>query len=95
MNKTLKCSAVSFIIAGFVGLTACGSGGSSGGGISGGSVTTSGVITGFGSVFVDGVEFETNTSSYSLDDGDDGPGHYRHQAGRCRERSGSQRIFLG
>ena len=51
-----------------------GGGGTSlaGGGI-GGTGITSGTITGFGSVFVNGVEFETDGSSFSLDDGEDGP----------------------
>jgi hypothetical protein len=77
MNGKLKITAVSLAIASIIGLTACGGGG--GGSDSTGSSTgtsgntiTSGVVTGFGSVFVDGVEFETDSSSFSLDDGDDG-----------------------
>lgn len=70
MNKTLKYSALSITIAGILGLTACGGGG--GGSSSGaGSITTSGMITGFGSVYVNGVEYETDGSDFSLDDGDD------------------------
>jgi len=77
MNEMLKITAVSLAIAAVIGLTACGGGG--GGSDSTGSNTTTsgsssttGVITGFGSVFVDGVEFETDDSRFSLDDGDDG-----------------------
>jgi hypothetical protein len=76
MNEKLKISAISLAIAGVIGLTACGGGGSSdtgSGTITSGTTITSGVVTGFGSVFVDGVEFETDASSFSLDDGEDGP----------------------
>lgn len=45
-------------------MSGCGGGGSS----STGSSTYSGTITGFGSVFVNGIEFETQSSSISLDD---------------------------
>ena len=71
MNEILKISTVSLAIAAVIGLTACGGGG--GGSDSttsspatSGNTITSGVITGFGSVFVDGVEFETANSSFSL-----------------------------
>ena len=77
MNEKLKITAVSLTIASLTGLTACGGGGGSDstGSSTGtpGNTITSGVVTGFGSVFVDGVEFETDSSSFSLDDGDDGP----------------------
>ena len=78
MNKQLKITAIALAITSITGLTACGggSGGSdstnSSTGTSGNTIT-SGVVTGFGSIFVDGVEFETDSSSFSLDDGDDGP----------------------
>ena len=72
MKEIMKISAVSVAIAGIIGLTGCGGGG--GGGSSAGSgLTTTGIVTGFGSVYVNGVEFETDGSSFSLDDGDDGP----------------------
>ena len=75
MNDNLKITAVSLAIASIIGLTACGGGGgdsdSTGTSTPSNSIT-SGVVTGFGSVFVDGVEFETDSSSFSLDDGDDG-----------------------
>ncbi|HID81875.1 MAG TPA: hypothetical protein EYH06_08730 [Chromatiales bacterium] len=51
-------------------LTACGGGGG-GGGIGGTGITrttTSGVITGFGSIFVNGIEFETGSASITVDD---------------------------
>ena len=59
---TSLASAVTVVL----GLTACGGGG---GGGSASAVGTSsvGVITGFGSVFVNGVEFETSTSSIVID----------------------------
>ena len=78
MNITLKITALSLAMAGVIGLSGCGGGGdgadTSGSGTATPTTsTTSGVISGFGSVFVDGVEFETNDSSFSLDDGEDGP----------------------
>jgi hypothetical protein len=75
MNRILKQSVLSVAIIGIIGMAGCGGGGSSGGGGgAGSSQLTSGAITGFGSVFVDGVEFETDGgTTYSLDDGDDGP----------------------
>ena len=50
------------------GLAACGGG--SGDTAGGGSITTVGTVTGFGSVFVNGVKYETDGSSYSVDDDD-------------------------
>ena len=54
-------------------LAGCGSGGGGGGGSFagggiGGTGVTSGTVTGFGSVFVNGVEFETDSSSFDVDD---------------------------
>lgn len=50
----------------------CGGGGGGGGSLAGGGIggtgITSGTITGFGSVFVNGVEFETDGSSFDVDD---------------------------
>lgn len=69
-QMSLIASAVAIALA----LSACGGGG---GGSSTGTATTSsttvGTVTGFGSVFVNGVEFETDTSTVSMDDanGDD------------------------
>ena len=51
-------------------LFACGGGGGGGlvSGIGGTGITASGTITGFGSIFVNGVEFETGTADVTLDD---------------------------
>ncbi|WP_297528193.1 DUF5666 domain-containing protein [Thiohalobacter sp.] len=50
-------------------LAACsGGGGSSLSGIGGTGVTTVGTITGFGSIFVNGVEYETTSTSFEVDD---------------------------
>lgn len=52
-------------------LVSCGGGDSSvadSGGIGGTGITSVGSITGFGSIFVNGVEFETGSSSVSVDD---------------------------
>ncbi|NNG13143.1 MAG: hypothetical protein HKM88_07835, partial [Halobacteria archaeon] len=50
----------------------CGGGSSSlaGGGIGGTGITAFGTITGFGSVFVNGIEFETSGSLFDVDDDD-------------------------
>jgi len=50
-------------------LLGCGGGGGGGlvSGIGGTGITASGTITGFGSIFVNGVEFETGTASVTLD----------------------------
>ena len=67
MKKSLLYSAVA--TATVIGITACSSGsGSDVAGIGGSGVTSSGTITGFGSIFVNGVEFDTSSSSFSVDD---------------------------
>ncbi|VAW48660.1 hypothetical protein MNBD_GAMMA03-1378 [hydrothermal vent metagenome] len=52
-------------------LTACGGDGSNSGGstagIGGSGITTSGTITGFGSVFVNGIKFETTNSEFNIE----------------------------
>ena len=52
-----------------LGLTACGGGGSgdSSSGTGSQANTVTGVITGFGSVFVDGVKYETDNASFNVD----------------------------
>ena len=57
-------------------ITACGGGGgdTTTAGIGGTGITASGPITGFGSVFVNGIEFETTDSAFSVDDNDIGVG---------------------
>ncbi len=53
------------------GLSACGGGGSGDSTTSSGATISSvGTITGFGSVYVNGVEFETDGASYRVDDSD-------------------------
>ena len=59
-------------------LVACGGGGSDGDSQTSTSTSSStssstGIVTGFGSVYVNGVEYETGDSTFSLDDGDDDP----------------------
>lgn len=69
MNSLLTKSALSATIA-FT-LVACGGvGGGSGGiaGIGGSGFTSTGSVTGFGSVFVNGVEFETSDTVFDIDD---------------------------
>jgi hypothetical protein len=67
MNTFFTQSALSAAIA--LTLVACG-GGSSGGiaGIGGSGFTSSGSVTGFGSVFVNGVEYETSGTVFDIDD---------------------------
>ena len=56
-------------------IVACGGGGGGGGSVAGGGIggtgITSGSITGFGSVFVNGIEFETDGASRTVDDESD------------------------
>ena len=76
MKEILKISAVTIAVAGIIGLTGCGGGGGGGdggGGAASSGLTTTGIVSGFGSVYVNGVEYETDSSTFSLDDGDDGP----------------------
>lgn len=53
-------------------LVSCGGGGGGGGGLAGGGIggtgVTAGTVTGFGSVFVNGIEFETAGTSFDVDD---------------------------
>lgn len=54
------------------GLAACGGGGGGDSltGTSGTSISSVGTVTGFGSIYVNGIEFETDGSSYRVDDED-------------------------
>ncbi len=72
MNTFLTKSALSAAIA--LTLAACGGGadGSSVAGIGGSGFTSSGSVTGFGSVFVNGVEFETGSTTFDIDDSGSG-----------------------
>ena len=71
MNTLLTKSTLSATIA--LTLVACG-GGDSGSitGIGGSGFTSSGSVTGFGSVFVNGVEFETSSTVFDIDDSGSG-----------------------
>lgn len=53
-----------------ISIAAC-TGGSDVAGIGGSGVTSTGTITGFGSIFVNGVEFETSSSTFNVDDNPD------------------------
>jgi len=53
-----------------IGITAC-SGDSDIAGIGGSGITSSGTLTGFGSIFVNGVKFETGAATFSVDDNPD------------------------
>jgi hypothetical protein len=74
MNTFLTKSALSAAIA--LTLAACGGGVDVGGGgvagIGGSGFTSSGSVTGFGSVFVNGVEFETSGTVFDIDDSGSG-----------------------
>ncbi len=67
-NYLIKC--ITFALAAS-GLSACGGGGS-GDSATGGSssISSVGTITGFGSIYVNGIEFETAGASYRVDDAD-------------------------
>ncbi len=64
MKHSILYSAIMATMA--VGLAACSSD-SDVAGIGGSGITSSGTITGFGSIFVNGVEFETSSSTFSVD----------------------------
>lgn len=63
--KNMKLKVITVAVAAALGLAACGSN-TSNPALTGGK-TTSGVITGFGSVFVNGVEYDTGGASVSMD----------------------------
>lgn len=59
-------------------LVACGSGGGSGStGIAGGNVSSSGVITGFGSVVVNGVHFDESSANVTINDAGSRAGEHK------------------
>ena len=73
-NRILKSMSVSLAAAIVTIAAGCGGGGGGGGGI-GGPVAgidrlgvSTGTVTGFGSIFVNGVEFETNSAEFRIDD---------------------------
>ena len=64
--KTSLCAAIALTIVG------CGSESSGGGGVAGiggSGYVSSGSVSGFGSVFVNGVEFETDSATFDVDGG--------------------------
>ncbi len=70
--KTAKLTALSSAILLSLGLVACGGGGGGGSGSSDGTagssnIISSGTITGFGSVYVNGIKFETDTTSFNIE----------------------------
>ncbi|VAW83267.1 hypothetical protein MNBD_GAMMA14-1087, partial [hydrothermal vent metagenome] len=62
-----KLTTIAGAIAVVIGLSACGGGGSGSSTASTASTASVGTITGFGSVFVNGVEFETNGATIVID----------------------------
>ncbi len=62
------------LVTGFIALAGCGGGGgTSVAGIGGTGKTISGTITGFGSIFVNGVEYDIDNASFNIDN-DNSPG---------------------
>ncbi|MGB5455735.1 MAG: hypothetical protein WBO18_07160, partial [Gammaproteobacteria bacterium] len=76
MKKSFIYSALTAATA--ISITACSSGGGDVAGIGGsgvlptGGFVSSGTVTGFGSIFVNGVEFETGSSTFNVDGNPDG-----------------------
>ena len=66
MNNLLKTTVLSAV--GLLLISGCGGGGSSDSDQSGSTVASRGAITGFGSVYVNGVRFHTNSAHFSVDD---------------------------
>jgi len=64
MNQTIKKTALALAVASILGLTACNDDKQTTVPV---SKTTSGVITGFGSVFINGVEYETDDATFVVD----------------------------
>ena len=67
MKTATKLTALSSAILLSLGLTACGGGGSDSTTASASEIISSGTITGFGSVYVNGVKFETNSTSFDIE----------------------------
>ena len=65
MIKPIKTTAIAAAIA--LALTACGGGGGDTAGIGGSGFVSTGTITGFGSVYVNGVKFETDSSAFDIE----------------------------
>ncbi len=67
MKTTAKLTALASAISLSLGLVACGGGGSSSTTSGASDIISSGTITGFGSVYVNGIKFETNNSSFNIE----------------------------
>ncbi len=65
--KAFKLGAAAAAVVGVLGLTGCGGGDSGAAGGTSGERISSGIITGFGSVYVNGIKYETDGASISLD----------------------------
>ena len=69
MKHSILHSAITAAMA--IGLAACSSSGGDGGGVAGiggSGYTSTGTITGFGSIYVNGVKFDTSSSTFTIDD---------------------------
>ena len=67
MNTSRYFSMTALTAAIALGLTACGGGSSTTSSLDGSTASVTGVITGFGSIFVNGVEYETNGANIVID----------------------------
>ncbi len=67
MNTSRYFSMTALTAAIALGLTACGGGSSTTSSLDGSTASVTGVITGFGSIFVNGVEYETNGANITID----------------------------
>ncbi|MES9813576.1 MAG: DUF5666 domain-containing protein [Candidatus Thiodiazotropha sp.] len=67
--RLIRSSKIFFtMLAGCLILSACGGGGGGGASDDGTTITARGVITGFGSIYVNGVRYHTNSTRFTVDD---------------------------
>ena len=64
-NYLLSCMGIALAVTSLAG---CGGGGDGSASTSSGAITSVGTISGFGSIYVNGVKFETDNASYEVDD---------------------------